>query len=81
VQATAAGAGLALSGIIRDVVDSLVVELVPVVSTNAAGYMAVYAIEIVLLIVTVIVAVPMIRRHSVLGEPRGSAAGDASTAL
>lgn len=81
VQATAAGAGLALSGIIRDVVDGLVTQLMPALASNAAGYMAVYAIEMALLVVTVIVAVPMIRRHSLLDGRGSGASGDASTAL
>lgn len=77
VQATAAGAGLALSGVIRDVVDSVVVRLAPAASTNAAGYMAVYAIEIALLVITIIVAIPLIRRRTFIND----AQANASTAL
>lgn len=65
VQATAAGAGLALSGVIRDVVDSVVAQVVPAASTHASGYMAVYTIEIALLLVTLAVAMPLIRKSSI----------------
>ena len=68
VQATAAGAGLALSGVIRDLVDSLVPPLTPAASTHAAGYMTVYAIEIALLLVTLAVAMPLIRKRGLLSD-------------
>jgi BCD family chlorophyll transporter-like MFS transporter len=59
VQATAAGVGMALSGAIRDLVNLFAA------SGNgggAAGYMAVYSIEIALLVVTIAVTAPLVRR-------------------
>ena len=63
VQATAAGLAMALSGVIRDVV-SLTMGQGPF-----AGYMTVYGLEIILLIVVVVVLVPLIK-----GMRRDSAA-------
>jgi BCD family chlorophyll transporter-like MFS transporter len=54
VQATAAGIGMALSGVIRDLV-TLTFE-----HSAAAGYITVYLIEIALLAVTIIALVPLI---------------------
>jgi MFS transporter, BCD family, chlorophyll transporter len=66
VQATAAGLAMALSGTIRDLVNA---------ATGAAGgpwglaaaangYMAVYALEIMLLLVTIVATLPLIARRS-----------------
>jgi BCD family chlorophyll transporter-like MFS transporter len=57
VQATAAGLAMALSGAIRDVVDKATGA-----GDAASGYVAVYALEIGLLLVTVAVTAPLIRR-------------------
>jgi BCD family chlorophyll transporter-like MFS transporter len=61
VQATAAGVAVALGGVLRDII-------VKVFATNplgpALGYISVYAIEIVLLIATLVAMVPLIRRTS-----------------
>ena len=59
VQATAAGIGIGLGGVIRDLVSAL-----PFATSfgPAAGYNAVYAIEIFLLLVTLVTALPMLRR-------------------
>jgi MFS transporter, BCD family, chlorophyll transporter len=64
VQATAAGVGMALSGVIRDLVDAWQATHAPadVATTSATGYMAVYGIEIVLLVITVAVTLPLIKR-------------------
>jgi BCD family chlorophyll transporter-like MFS transporter len=58
VQATAAGVGMAMSGAIRDLVDAWR----GAGADGAFGYMTVYAIEITLLIATVLVTLPLIRR-------------------
>ena len=66
VQATAVGVAMALSGAVRDLVN------VAWEATNglwgldalANGYFAVYAIEMVLLVVTLIAAMPLLRDRS-----------------
>ncbi len=69
VQATAAGVGVALGGVLRDLVVGLasVGQMTPGLSTPAAGYTVVYVIEIMLLFATLFVMVPLLRRH--VGEP------------
>ena len=64
VQATAAGVAMALSGTIRDVVNAtqLAIEGLWGLAAEAPGYMAVYAIEIALLLVAVAAIAPLIRR-------------------
>lgn len=57
VQATGAGVAIALGGIIRDVVAAH--------STSTTGYVSVYALEILLLIATIVAMAPLIRRHPV----------------
>lgn len=54
VQATAAGVAMALGGIIRDLVASS--------HGSLAGYNTVYMLEIVLLIATLVVMIPLIRK-------------------
>ena len=54
VQATGAGVAIALGGVIRDVVAAY--------TTSLTGYIAVYTIEIVLLIATIVAMAPLIRR-------------------
>ena len=63
VQATAAGLAVALSGVIRDVVSAAAVQnpATHSVSGAASGYIAVYAIEIVLLIMTIAAMAPLVR--------------------
>ncbi len=65
VQATAAGVGMALSGVIRDLVNAALgaVEQVWGVAASAAGYITVYSLEIVLLVVTIAATLPLIRRR------------------
>jgi MFS transporter, BCD family, chlorophyll transporter len=54
VSATASGTGIALGGIIRDVVASF--------SPGAAtGYIAVYSLELIMLVATVIAMIPLLR--------------------
>ena len=63
VQATAAGVAVALGGVIRDVLAGLGhSELAPSFSAPASAYTAVYAIEIVLLLATVVAMAPLLRR-------------------
>jgi BCD family chlorophyll transporter-like MFS transporter len=64
VQATAAGVGMALSGAIRDLVNVLTAGAEPnaAAASSATGYMTVYGIEIALLLVTIFVTAPLIRR-------------------
>ena len=64
VQATAVGVGMALSGAIRDVVNVMVgaAEGVWGLASTATGYLAVYIIEIVLLVVTILAILPLVSR-------------------
>jgi BCD family chlorophyll transporter-like MFS transporter len=77
VQATGAGIGIALSGVLRDVVNALADPqhgpwgLAPA----ATGYLSVYAVEMVLLLVTLVAVAPLVR-----GARRASAAPAAPTA-
>jgi BCD family chlorophyll transporter-like MFS transporter len=66
VQATAAGLGVALSGAIRDLVNALLGSTDgPLGLAGAAsGYVTVYALEMVLLVVTIAATIPLIRRVS-----------------
>ncbi len=63
VQATGAGLGIALSGVLRDVVNALADPaqgpwgLAP----EATGYLSVYALEIILLLVTLVAVAPLVR--------------------
>jgi BCD family chlorophyll transporter-like MFS transporter len=63
VQATAAGLAMAISGVLRDVVTWLLGgrEAVSELAAVTGGYLSVYAVEIVLLLATVIAIVPLIR--------------------
>lgn len=64
VQATAVGVGMAMSGVIRDLVDAVVGEgpTIDGAIHGASGYMTVYAIEITLLIATVLIIAPLVKR-------------------
>ncbi len=59
-QASAAGLAIALGGIIRDVVSNLSMN---VYFGPATGYICVYALEIVLLLATLICMAPLLRRR------------------
>jgi BCD family chlorophyll transporter-like MFS transporter len=61
VQATAAGFGVALGGIIRDVVHAHALSM-PGLPQAAVGYTVVYTIEILLMLATLATMVPMVRR-------------------
>jgi MFS transporter, BCD family, chlorophyll transporter len=73
VQATALGVGVAFSGIARDLVGALGIgaEWGLRLGGAAAGYLVVYALEIVLLLATIVVIVPL------LGRLRGYAFAEA----
>jgi BCD family chlorophyll transporter-like MFS transporter len=89
VQATAAGVGMALSGAIRDLVDAwrLAVDPAASIAHGANGYMTVYGIELLLLVITVAVTLPLIRKTVADREQRqafvmvnADSRGDAETA-
>jgi len=63
VQATAAGIGIGIGGVLRDVVDGLAVQGLfgPTLTGPATAYGVVYQIEIVLLFVTLAVVGPLAR--------------------
>lgn len=63
VQATAAGVAMALSGALRDVVNMATggSESAWGFTENATGYVTVYTIEIVLLVVAIVAALPLLR--------------------
>jgi BCD family chlorophyll transporter-like MFS transporter len=70
VQASAAGVAIALGGAIRDAVSGLAAEglLGPAVTAPAAGYSAVYHIEIALLFATLVAVGPLVRASGQPGE-------------
>ncbi|MCY4264456.1 MAG: PucC family protein [Gammaproteobacteria bacterium] len=74
VQATAVGIGMALSGIIRDVVNSLQTIDVSQGGTEGmvTGYLAVYSIEIGLLIITIVVSLPLLQRRREQNQVKGT---------
>ena len=84
VQATAAGLGTALSGFIRDLVDAFAGagEAIFGVAAAANGYLAVYSLEILLLIVTVAAAWPLVRATALqpAGAVPAAAGGSGSSA-
>ena len=62
VQATAAGIGVTLGAIVRDVVVGMGWLAVPGLGGPAAGFTVVYALEVALLLATVIAMAPLLRR-------------------
>lgn len=66
VQATAAGVAMALSGTLRDLVNAALgaTDTVGNFMGTAGGYITVYTLEIVLLLVTVAATLPLIHRVS-----------------
>ncbi len=80
VQATAAGVALALSGTIRDLVNAATEGAGTFAGMGAAsGYIAVYGLEIVLLVVTVAATIPLVRRNGAAHDrPVSAGVGAAS---
>ena len=74
VQASAAGAAIALGGILRDVVGMLAP---PAVFGAAAGYNFVYGLEIVLLFAALATMLPLVRRVPEYSPSTGREAGQA----
>ena len=66
VQATAVGVGMICSAVIRDIINSLVMYQLGTETPEAIayGYYTVYAIEMTLLVVTIFITLPLIRRVS-----------------
>lgn len=77
VQATAAGAAIALGGIIRDTVTALAESgmLGKDLDSISIGYSAVYHIEIILLFITLASIGPLVRRTSVVLRRQSSKFG------
>ncbi len=75
VQATAAGVGMGLSGAIRDIVNAVEAAVSPLAagSASATGYLAVYGIEVGLLLVTILVTAPLVRQALVERRPEPTA--------
>jgi BCD family chlorophyll transporter-like MFS transporter len=65
VQASCAGLAIALGGILRDLIGGLAASdaLGPTLAHRATGYGSVYLIEIALLLVTLVVIGPLVRRR------------------
>ncbi len=76
VQATAAGIAVALSGTLRDVVNVFVgsAQWLWALPGEAIGYISVYGLEVVLLLVTIAAVLPLMR-------PAGAGQGRAEVAL
>ena len=74
VQATAAGLGIALGGVLRDVFAGLATSgaLGPALNDAAVGYSVVYQLEVLLLFATLVALGPLVRRVTTTG-----AAGEA----
>jgi BCD family chlorophyll transporter-like MFS transporter len=84
VQATAVGVAMAASGIIRDVVNAATssVGALTRLAGESSGYVAVYSLEILLLIATVVVTLPLLRSgaggvSSDAGAPQSTASAAA----
>ncbi len=61
VQATAAGLGAALGGVIRDLVSRAAIT--GPWQPQASGYIAVYGLEVALLVATIVTMVPLLRKR------------------
>jgi BCD family chlorophyll transporter-like MFS transporter len=72
VQASAAGIAVAISGVIRDVISGLAGQhaVFRGLSGPASGYVAVYALEVLLLLMTMVAMAPLIRRFPTLVSDR-----------
>jgi BCD family chlorophyll transporter-like MFS transporter len=74
VQASAAGAAILLGGILRDAIAATATsgELGQTLAMRATGYGAVYAVEIVLLLLTIAVLGPLVRAQTTSNAPAPS---------
>ena len=74
VQASAAGLAVALGGVIRDIVAAAAVNhpVLPSIGPEATGYTAVYALEVALLLVTIVAMMRLLRPYSSASESLGS---------
>lgn len=79
VQATAAGIAMALAGAIRDAV-TFGAQALGLETGAAAGYLTVYALEIVLLLVTIAATLPLLRQGRDASPPAEAAGASASRA-
>ena len=63
MQATCAGAAIAIGAIVRDVTSAAATarELGPTLADPATGYGVVYGVEIILLLATLVVLGPLVR--------------------
>ncbi|MGY6555757.1 MAG: BCD family MFS transporter [Wenzhouxiangella sp.] len=79
VQATALGGGVALGGVLRDIIDSFAVQglLGPALTGPAVAYGVVYHLEIILLFVTLAILGPLAQpwQHGRPSEARGKRLG------
>ena len=75
VQATAAGIAIALSGVIRDVVNFVVANGNSELWGIASGYVVVYALEIALLVITIVAAYPLIKSRMNSNDSMGETLG------
>ncbi len=77
VQASCAGLGIALGGVLRDTIDGAAMAgaLGPVLASRATGYGAVYLLEIMLLLAALVVLGPMVGRHAPATGPGQAAPG------
>lgn len=66
VQATAAGAAIGLSGVLRDLVTGILgtVESLWSMQPATGGYVAVYILEITLLVITLVAIIPLLRARA-----------------
>ncbi len=70
VQATAAGVGMAASGVLRDLFDAISLPpLLPGINSVANGYLSVYSLEMAMLVATVLLLMPLIRAESDNRQP------------
>jgi BCD family chlorophyll transporter-like MFS transporter len=73
---------MALSGVLRDVVQAALAAMEPALglAATAGGYMSVYALEILLLVITVVATLPLLRRarSAAPARPEAEATGGAA---
>jgi BCD family chlorophyll transporter-like MFS transporter len=72
VQATAGGLSIALGGLLSDTVTALAANgvITPALMSPALGYNVVYSLEVLLLIATLVVMAPLLRRGETPYRPQ-----------